>query len=402
MKKLLVVGVAVMCLAFAAPAMAKVTMGGMITNDTFYLDQSGESTQRGVNKAVGTQDNGFSGFRTTMPRAHNRLNAHYKSDDGNVTGVIELRAGNATPKDSTFEWYYGWLDYKLNDMIHFRIGRQPETFSIMVPSAAGMGHPLTTLLVGHGNIHASNGDMLKTYIKFNDMIRMEFAIQDPDTDSNEIIAGFPATPGGVVREENDIPRLDLAVPITIANFTIEPSATYLEQSYDQVAPGDEDSITIWGLALGVRAGFGPVTLSGEINYGQNFANGNYTGAGHAGYAAAAPAIALAWVNDAGSRQISDSDYLGWWLQADFNFGPATLKMAYGQENIQNDVGPLANDDIDVTRRGYAVALPIKVAKGFTIMPNVIYFDEDDSAQIGPLNVDFGDVLLVGVQFNLKF
>jgi hypothetical protein len=281
----------------------------------------------------------------------------------------------------------------------------------MVPSAAAMGHPLTTLLVGYGNLHASNGDMLKAYVKFNDMIRMEFAIQDPDTDDAEAPANFPnadAT-GATNREENDIPRLDIAFPITIGNFTIEPSATYLTQDYDQVAPGYEDSIDIWGVAVGAKAGFGPVTISAEITYGHNLGNGNYTGAGHAGSAAAIPARARAVDanGDGIANEIEDSDVWMGWIQFDFNFGPATLKLAWGIEDVQNDGGIIVGDEVDTTRMGYALALPINVAKGFTITPTVIYFDRDDSAHDGTVragnpDVDYGDQLLVGVQFNLKF
>jgi hypothetical protein len=417
MKKLLIVGVAALCLAIAAPAMAKVTMGGMITTDLMYDSRNDEFMTPLVNTPGALQgDNGMDRLYVGFPQAHNRLNATYKSDDGKLMGVIEIRSGAYGSKGDNFTWYYGWLDYTLNDMVHFRFGRQPETFAIMVPSAFAMGHTQWTLAVGYGNLHASNGDMLKAYVRFNDNIRMEFAIQDPDNDGVENPpAGFPAeiVPAGStaarVREENVLPRFDLAVPMQFGKFVIEPSLTYLKQNYDQVRSGFDDTIDIWGASVGARMGFGPVTISMELTYGQNLGQGNYTGAGHAGATAVLPARARAYDsdNDGVLNAISDSDVFMGWIQFDFNFGPATLKLAFGMEDITNDGGPGAADDFDTTRYGYALAVPIKVAKGFTVTPNFIYHDRDGNARDGVVRannptVDYGSEWMLGVQFNLKF
>jgi hypothetical protein len=384
----------------------------MITTDFMYTSVNNEYAQPTPNNGTPNGDNGIDRLYVGFPQAHNRLNATYKSDDGNLMGVIEIRAGNYGSKGDNFTWYYGWMDYKLNDMVHFRIGRQPETFAIMVPSAAAMGHQPYTLLVAYGNLHASNGDMLKAYVKFNDNIRMEFAIQDPDNDGAEVPpAGFPAenATGADVREENVLPRFDLAIPMNWGKFVIEPSFTYLKQSYDQVGAGFDDDIDIWGASVGARMGFGPVTISMELTYGQNLGQGNYTGAGHAGSVAVLPARARAYDsdNDGVNNAIEDSDVFMGWIQFDFNFGPATLKLAFGMEDISNDGGPGVADDLDTTRYGYALAVPISVAKGFTVTPTFIYHDRDDNAQDGVVRAgnptrDFGSEWMLGVQFNLKF
>lgn len=411
MKKLLVIGVAIICVAFAAPALAKVRMGGMITTDVMYTSTDGgfdnPTAKNVVNGANGT-DRTIIGF----PQAHNRLNAHYENDDGTLLGVIELRDGAYGSKGDNLTWYYGWLDWRpySNDSFHLRVGRQPETFSIMVPSAAGMGHTEWTLLVNYGNLHASNGDMVKAYVRFNDNIRLEFAVQDPDNDNDSAaLGGFPAENGNGARvqEENVIPRFDVSLPMKFGNFSIEPSATYLKTSYDQIAAGYEDSFDIWGFSVGAKMGFGPVTISAEGTYGQNLGAGNYTGAGGTrGFpiAISARPTAVDMNRDGIFNDISDADIWMGWIQADFNFGPATLKMAVGAENVQNDQGPGAADDIDTTRYGYAVALPIKVAKGFTVMPNFVYHDRDSDARDGSglTEVDYGSEWMMGVQFNLVF
>jgi len=411
MKKLLVIGVAVLCLAMAAPAMAKVTMGGMITTDVMY-DTRDEDFVNPTQKGQLNDDDGQDRFIIGFPRAHNRLTASYKSDDGTVSGQLQIRAGGYGSKQNNFEMYYGWMDYRLNDMVHFRIGRQFETFAHYVPGAAAMGHTEYTIFVGYGNLHSSNGDAVKAYVKFNDNIRMEFAIQDPDNDGAEAPAAFPAKANtGGVNESSVIPRFDLALPITIGNFRIEPSATYLKQDYNNVAAGYDDSVDIWGVSLGAKAGFGPVTLSLEATYGQNLGNGNYTGAGHAGLPAAIAARSRAYDSTGNgiANVVSDSDIFCGWFELDFNFGPATLQMAIGMEDVTNDMGPGSGDDYDTTRFGYAVSLPIKVAKGFTVTPTVVYHDRDSGAKTGiqdvngvAIETDYGSEMLVGVQFMLKF
>lgn len=415
MKKLLIGVVAVFCcLALAGPAMAKVTMGGMIQTDVFYWSQSDEYATGGVQENTGgTNDNGNDTLQINMPRAQNRLNLHYESDDKLLLGVIEYRAGALTPgatTEDTFEMYYAWLDWRpYGETFHIRVGRQPETFAVMAPGAAGMGHTEFTLLVGYGNLHASNGDMVKFYAKASDMVRFELAFQDPNGGTS--LAGalaqeFPAgsVPDAVpVRDETKMPRIDLAVPIKIGNFTIEPSATYLKKSYDQVLGGVDDDVDIWGVAVGARAGFGPVTLMAEGTIGQNFVNGNYTGGGHApGFLF--PALASVEDNngDGIAETIEDTEYLGGWFQISFDFGPAAIEAAIGYEKIENDGASGAADDFEQTRMGYALRVPIKVTKNFTIAPNFIYQDRDDDLEIGAASFDMGSQWLLGAAFNLVF
>jgi hypothetical protein len=414
MKKLLIVGVAAICLAFAVPAMAKVTVGGMIGTEMYYFDQSGEVTQNGIAKGTVNNDNGRQELNIHSPQTHNRLIVRYENDEKNLTGYMEIRMGG-TDDGNALDFKYGWLDYKLNDAVHFRIGKQVQTFSIMTPTAANMGfHDNMSLFVNYGNIQVTDEDALKLYWKFNDMIRMEFMISDPGRDDGEapIGAGNPAA-GGVNREENVLPKFEISFPMTFGNFSIEPAFTYLSQEYDQVPPGIEDNVDIWGASLGAKAAFGPVTITAEFNYGQNLGDDAWSGAGGAPPAwsnARARAISrLVDTNGDGTANgIADSDYIGGWIQFAFNFGPASIELAWGIENIENDGSGLAgvNDDIDVTRMGYAVSVPIKVLKNFTVQPGFIYHDRDDSAQDGVNNatggIDYGSEWLLGVQFVLTF
>jgi hypothetical protein len=416
MKKLLIIALAAsFCLAFAMPAMAKVTVGGMITLDMYYQDLSSErQTFNGQVQGAAAVADDFSEMAINLPQANNRLIVRYKSDDGDMTGYIQMRGGGANGGNAV-DYKYAWLDWRLNDFFHFRAGRQPQAFAVMTPGAANMGFSDGwTLLANFGNIQVTDGDSIKFYFKFSDLIRMELQVEDPRNNSGGGLvdggAGDPnrSNPAIPITEENVIPKFDFALPITFGSFTIEPSATWMQLNFD--GKQGDDNVDIWGVCLGARAGFGPVTISGEIIYGENLGSHQYAGAGDAGpwFATQTRAIARYRALDGngdGINEVYDAEMLAGWIQLAIKFGPATLQMAFGMEDIENDGTAAVNDEVDVTRYGYAVSLPIAVTKGFKITPAIIYHDRGNSELDGvnnPLTVDYGDEYLVGVQFGLSF
>lgn len=421
MKKLLFGMVAIFCcLAFVGPALAKVTMGGMIDSDAYWTKDSKElaaakNAAPVVNDAA-TRYESESYTYININRALTRFDMRYESDDKLILALMEIRYGDQNLR-TNFDSYYAWIDWRPGgENMHFRFGQQPETFAIMAPGAANIGYNTnSTLLVNFGNLHASSIAMAKAYFKFTDMVRMEFAVCDPGSNINNATdegflpanqgVGFPA-----VTEQSTIPRFDIAIPIKIGNFTVEPSATWLNKNLEYVNGALDDSFDIWGTSLGAKASFGPFSILGEITYGENLANGNYTGAGNKPPISplGTPWRATARINTAG--ELSDTEYLGWWLMGEFDFGPFGIQFAYGQEKIQNnDLGTATiagvastGEILDTTRRGAALRFPIKVAKGFEIAPNIQYFDFDNAALTYGRNFDLGTEWVAGVQFNLVF
>jgi len=51
---------------------------------------------------------------------------------------------------------------------------------------------------------------------------------------------------------------------------------------------------------------------------------------------------------------------------------------------------------------YGISWPISVAKGFTIRPELMFYDYDDSAQIEGSQFDRGSEWVLGVQAMLVF
>jgi hypothetical protein len=415
MKKLFIITLsAALCLALAMPAMAKTSVYGRVTFDTYYRSLSAEAQipgglSAGTPLPVGSDD--LSTVKFNMPAAWNRIGLKWANDDNTVRALMEIRGGGqggGSVGGGDVFLNYAWIDWQLSPNFYLRLGRQTQAFAIMYPHTI-MGHvDGHTLGAGFGNVHGgSSRDAARAYWKFSDMVRVEIQLLDPDSDSpGEITlpnaAAVAATTAitATASEENTLPRLDVAVPITFGNWVVEPSFTYATSNYDQVQAGSDDDYDSWGLACGIKAGFGMFSFQGEITFGQNL-----SGSGYAGGSAFAAPVAYSPLATSSAKKIEDTDILAWWAQIGVKFGPGTLYGMYGQEKTENDGNPSVVADAlerDVTRKFYGVTMPIAVAKGFTIRPEIIFYDNDSSANIGGTGVDFGDELIAGVEFMLTF
>jgi len=438
MKKLLIGVLAVACcVAFSVPAMAEIKVGGMISAEQFYWNVSKERRQLGgIQDGVATTLDDYSSVEFAMGQPWNRLNMQYISDDKKIGGFIELRTGgqkgggnsvNATANptgEQNFDWELAYIDWHLNPNFYLRVGRQTQTFAIYSPEqqmGINQGH---IVLSGFGNIHgATSRDAIRAYIKFNDMVRMEIQMLNPDADGLSTAPGtggelllatrrgagavaqpvLPTTPGGVAAEDTKIPRFDLSLPIKFGNFNIEPSFSWQKNTYTQIAAGSDDGYDSWGAALGFKAGFGPFTLSGEYTYGQNLGGGSYVGAGNG--------MPSTYFKNgvAGAVAIEDSTTHSAWLMGDFNFGPFGIQLIGGMEKASNDGNPAlakAADaaEFDVTRYAIGLQFPIYVAKNFKVVPQAWYYDYGNSAEVGGRNTDtdLGNETMVGVFWQLSF
>jgi hypothetical protein len=408
MKKFFIIALAgLVCLAFTAPAMAKMEFSGTIEAQMWYEDLDGNAAAGGYNKTVGgvQGDNGVDQTWIDLRNTGNTLKWLYTSEDKNIMGKVQLRPINAG--EGNYE--EAWVQWQVSPMVQLRVGKGAQTYAINAPLQwVGADTNAPVVGIGMGNIHGGSArEQIKLYIRPADNVRIEFAMIDPDNDNAEVLRFAPATNAGIngetVREENVIPRFDLAVNFKIANFTFEPSLTWLQQEYDQVAAGSDDDITIWGYALGMKAAFGPVGITAEIAGGENLANGNTVTATALTFntAAAVGYIPVGSTN----LKIADSDIFAGFIDFSFKFGPATLHAIYGYQQVDNDGDPaVANDagEFDQAYQMIVFNLPISVAKGFTITPEIAFYDYDDNAEVAGAQIDYGDLFVIGVRFKLAF
>jgi hypothetical protein len=420
MKKFLIIMMAgLLCLGFALPATAKVTVGGWVTMDLMYRDFDGEAAAGGVRQGTQNFHDGQEQTSMTMPYGFNRFNVRYVSDDKKVEGFVEIR-GMANTQAGTVDtrWYYAYIKWNINPNFSLQIGRSPQSFSLGSVPPPYQGHAFVhTFLIGFGNFQPSNRDNIKALITFNENVKLEFAVIDPDNRVNDLGAGLPANAnvaaqiaGYTPAEENTIPRFDLALRLKLANFEITPTVSWLKHEYEQVAAGSDDDVDTWGASCHIKAGFGPLTLMGEVNWGENLGIGNHTPALPLTGAPAAQFLIggrpVLYVDNAGNTRITDSEVFGFWLAGGFKFGPAALWLSYGYQDVDNDANPaLSTDNLDMDQQAYGISLPISVAKGFTIRPELYFYDFDDGALLNDgtnLTWDLGDLTTLGVQFLLIF
>jgi hypothetical protein len=98
--------------------------------------------------------------------------------------------------------------------------------------------------------------------------------------------------------------------------------------------------------------------------------------------------------------------VAWFLQASWKFGPATLIGIYGQLNSESEGNPVVGLDAaewDVTQQMYGLACPITIGGGFSIRPEVFWYDfDDDTLAAGVQNLDRGEEMVMAVLFMLNF
>jgi len=441
MKKLFIgVLAAICCCAFVAPAFAEVKVEGMIQNDFYYYGLSKERVLGGLLKNATTNQDNWETTRINMPQPLNRISVRYTGEDKVVNGYIQIRAGGsrANPanaaamnagvsSESAFSWEYAWIDWHVNPNLYFRFGRQDQTFANAYAPNQGMAQVDSHIIgLGFGNITAQSRDAVRAFIKFNENIRMELELLDPNTESaGNTEFNIPATAGtgaANAREANTWPRFDMSLPMKFGNFTIEPGFTWLQQKWDQVAAGNDDSFTIWGLTLGGSAGFGPFSVMGEVTYGKNigyvsthFGGGNFGAAlGNIQGGNISIGGPSTYLNTAGQTKIEDGTTWAGFIQLGFDFGPFAIQGIVGMNRGENDGDPaIARDASEgqITQWMYGLNFPIKVTKTFTITPQIWYYDLDSDAEIGGaagsaarsgINTDRGSELTVGVTFQLVF
>jgi hypothetical protein len=214
-------------------------------------------------------------------------------------------------------------------------------------------------------------------------------------------------------EEETIPRMDIAFSTSLGAFSLVPGFSWQKFQYewDPAAGGLQNDFSdydawLWSLPFKFAPG-GPITITAEINWGENLGDGSWK-VGRYGYAAPNGNVAAGADFDLvnGSQQVADTEFLGFWVDLCWKMHPiAKAHFFYGIQQLTNDDRNLAANRWDNTRVAYGVSVPIKVAKRFTIRPEVAIYDYGENEINGfvdPQNGDFGKQILIGMNFKIKF
>lgn len=407
MKKLFALGIAALMLAaFTVPAMAEVKIGGIVFVDFSYWGRDKELLAGGVAKGATTpiDDNSFVAIRVpTISRFYGRW-----TNEDNVGMYIEFGIGGAAgdpggPNNVSTRHIYGWWD--INPEFTIMAGHSTTPISPLTPNQImGTSYGLHVIGLGYGEFYSGRFEQVRlTYNLPEKMGRVEFCFIDPNV--NTTMPGAPTLDAGTPGNSSTIvPRLELAAALYFGAFRIYPGVAWQEQSYDNVK-GD-DSITSTLYSIGIAWGSGPFSFQGEFNAGQNWRNMRGLAYNTSGNPVNSAANGGALVYSTGGKtKVEDSNGMGWWVDFGWKTGPADIHLVYGMQNSDRDAVTGVSGKVDATSMMYGISVPIDLAKGFRIRPEIFVYDDGDDDQVGAIGntkFDYGKELLAGVDFQITF
>jgi len=404
MKKLFVVGFAALLLvAFVVPAMADVKIGGIIFTDFYYLDRDSD------NARFYRVNNGQFSYSNTSIQVPNitRLYGRWTNED-NVGMYIEFGLGQggggidlSSSDDSVsavVRHAYGWWD--INPMFQIMAGHSTTPFSPLNPEQllGTRDGSVNIIGVGYGDYYAGRFVQVRGTWKFDKMAKLEVALVDPN---GNMVANNSYYPANYINNNSTLPRVDLSVPLYLGPVHLYPGFLWQRRSVDgatNIFTGQpmDDNMTTWIATLGLKVGWGPLEFSGEFNYGENWGNTR----GLAGTSAPAR-IAMAGFKADGD--INNAETYSWWVDLAYKFGPVTPNLIYGQMKSKNKLGVgFLNYDVDAKSQMWGISVPIDLAKGFRLRPELMFYDDGDLDVSAVATQDLGKYMVAGVQFQITF
>ena len=402
MKKLFGIILAVLLVtAFTAPAMAKFNINAVIQTDMYWWEQSAENKVGGSAFGTNPGDGDLSTMNIDVP-GWSRFNITW-TNEKDVRARFEVAAGGLTGAagGAGINMRHAYGAWQATPNFELMAGWSTTPFSPLAPpQSLGTNSNLHIILLGFGEFYSGRFPQVRGTYKFSDNCRLAVALLDP------VIVGSPYAPSAtppapvtgvsVSDNESTIPRIDVGLPTYFGPLKLYPSFFWHQQEFDNIAPGQGDDLDSWGISLGFVFGYGPLTVTGEFNMGENWASTQSTVAALYSFA---PYLMA-------NGQVSDTDEMAFWIDFALKLGPVTPHFLYGSADGENDGMAGAADDQERRTHAYVLGLTIPVARTFMINPEIGYYDFDDDASFGTggLNTpfDMGDQLIIGVRFTVVF
>jgi hypothetical protein len=399
MKKLFVLGLAALLLvAFSVPALADVKIGGIIFTDFYYLNRDKENM---FNPQRGHQSYGNTAIQ--LPNI-TRLYGRWTNED-NVGMYIEFGLGQgsgALNLGSSDDQYsavirhaYGWWD--VNPMFQIMAGHSTTPFSPLNPSQllGTRSGSLNIIGVGYGDYYAGRFVQVRGTFKFSPAVKLEIALVDP----NGIMAFGDDFPTNYGAQNTMVPRIDVSLPLYLGPVQLFPGFLWQNRGVDDPTwngrPAD-DNVTTWIGTLGGKFGMGPFALSGEFNYGENWGNTR-------GLAGASMPAQIASASIRQDNNLNNAQTWSWWVDLSYKFGPVAPSLIFGMMNTENTRGISGRDyDVEAESMMYGISVPITLAKGFTLRPELMWYDDGDLDITDQPSQNLGKYSIFGVQFQITF
>ena len=386
---------------FSSTVSAKVTIGGRVYVDCYYLERNRENAQY--------KELGNAPFTNTAIQVPNitRFNLKWTNED-NVGMFIQVGVGQASGGTSpkTIEdvmvlptsdgvrlrHAYGWWD--LTDRFQFLAGKTTTPISPLLPyqMLGTRSGSLNIIGEGYGELYSGRFAQIRGTYHFTNTVRLTVALVDPN---GAALGNYvPYRQEGIeYQTDTKLPRIDLGLPIYAGPVSIYPSFLYQQRKVDFLTDhpdGIDNHIDTYIGSLGVLAAFGPFQFSAEGNWGKNWSN---TGGGMGVSPPARNSAATIY-----DRQLDNTTTYGWWVDGSYRVGIATPHIVYGQMKSEGDRNPMRYKSWF-----WGISIPIQVAKGFSLAPEFMWYDDgDDNQDAWENRVNNGRYAIYGVQFQFRF
>jgi len=383
---------ALLLVAFTMPAMAKVKVGGIIFTDFYYLDR--DSNNKRVYNPAAFGDDSYTNTRISL-NPITRFYARWTNED-NVGMYIELGMGGANGSTGvSVRHAYGWWD--VNPMFTIMAGHSTTPFSPLNPSQLlGVNSDSMNIIgIGYGDFYSGRFPQVRGTFKFGKAVRFEVALVDPN---GTAVANGMEGPWPTYETNTKIPRIDISLPIRAGAFAIYPSFLYQHRTVDLPAGNTvNNDIDTYVGSLGFKAGFGPFGIAAEGQFGNNWGN---TRGQIGGPHNPAAVLANAVIKD--NNQINDAETYSFWFDFSYKFGPVTPHLIYGQMKKKNE--DAFNYNVEAKTQMWGFSVPIVLAKGFQVRPEIMWYDDGDNSNDNPAvaSDDNGKYAIYGVQFQITF
>jgi hypothetical protein len=400
MKKLFVIGMAALLLVvFTMPAVAKVKIGGIVFTDFYYLSRDKENAHR-----LGKGDDSYGVTGIQVPNI-TRLYGRWTNED-NVGMYIEFGVGQgsgdldeSSSGDFLLRHAYGWWD--INPGFQLLLGKTTTPFSPLNPSQllGTRSGTLNIIGVGYGDFYSGRFAQVRGSWKFGKTARLEVCLVDPN---GTMAAVGDFGPWDTAQNDSKIPRIDIGVPLYFGPVHVYPSFLWQYRKVDNATPaGVDDGLNTYIGSLAAKMGFGPFGVALEGQWGKNWGNTR-------GLIGTSPSAAISSAALSPTNTIEDAETWSVWIDLWYKFGPVVPHFMYG--TMKSKSMAYAPDteiwaDVEARTQMYGFSIPIDLAKGFRLRPEIMWYDDGDtkySAAQGSISSDNGKYAIYGVQFQITF
>lgn len=401
--------VVLLTLSGATWAWAAFEAGGSVAVDFMYYsqDKEGFGGDKGVARKGGTPTTaGYAGLNddwTTVEKDRSATFVDFsktsflwfrwttKTNDGLY--VVPVLAGDARQATGTssltvaFVSAYGW--YRVTPALTIFLGKgMPDIFSPYDPATyVGYDSIGKVTGLGYGNINSKYQNGLTIKYLFSPKVSLDFGffesrLVDPNnseyTSFGPYIGFSKDSADAKVDNVSTLPKVELSLPLMFGRTKIVPSAMYLQQKFDNIAPDADDTITTYGVSLATEINIGNFQFMGEYNYGQNWYDAAKLNVNTSYPFKSEYVAALGWAQSAAGAsdgKLYDAECMAYWLQGSFKLGRFKPTLIYGNQTAKRDI---PTQEVDVETQMYGVNCPIEITKHLKITPEFMIYDNGDS------------------------